>query len=124
MKTTKLIIAFFAIIFLSNLSTVAYPQTGGADNNAGLMVEKISKDIVLTNHQKKEITEKAKIFITKAEKANKLTDNEEKKLTRQRIGKEYRMALDSILTTEQKEQLMLKQNQRKEALIKRYQTQQ
>ena len=124
MKTIKLVTVLMVTVLFSNLSTAANPQKGGADNKAGVLVEKLSKDIVLTNHQKKEITEKAKVFMTDVEKVKSSTDNEEKKLTKERIGKAYNMALDSILTNEQKEQLLVKQNERKEALIKKYQTQQ
>lgn len=124
MKTTKLFIALIFIIFFSGVLHASGPSKEGVDNKAGVLVERLSKDIVLTNRQKKEITEKAKIFMTDVEKVKNSTDNEEKKLAREKSGKVYNMALDSILTNEQKEQLLVKQNERKEALIKRYQTQQ
>jgi len=114
MRITKQIITFIALLFFSNVLSASDLLRGNLDSKANMMVEKLCKDLVLTDNQKAEIKKKAKVFIDKNLGANEISNNESLILAKRENYKEYKMALDSILTTEQRDQLAVKQNERNE----------
>ena len=112
MKTLKLIMAFIAILFFTNLLFAGNPE-----NFATKKVAKLCKDIVLTDSQKVIIQAKAKVFAIKVQNASSLTNNTEKTSILNQAGQEYKTALDSVLTTEQKTQLVTKRNERRDIIM-------
>jgi hypothetical protein len=129
MKNTKLITVFIFLLLFSNALNALNPS---ADDKANRIIEKLSQDIVLTESQKAEITgkvkvlmtsiEKVKVLMTSIEKVKVLTNSYENNPKVIGFIKDYKMALDSILTTGQKQQLLVKRNERREALINKYMT--
>lgn len=114
MKKLKFMLACSAILMFSNLAFAVNP-----DNLANKMVTKLSKDIVLTDSQKVVILAKATELTVKRQSANTLTDKTEKSDLKKQVFQEYKAVLDSLLTSEQKQQLSLKQTERRDAIIKK-----
>lgn len=120
MKKLKLSAALISLLMFQNLVLAINPNAN-VDNIAAKMVSILSKDIVLTDSQKTVIQQNAKTFILRFNEASaSKTGNE--KLATMNFSKEYKIALDGILTLEQKEQLILKRNERKQILTNKYKT--
>lgn len=117
MKTLKLIILFIIPIVFTGILQAGNPSNMKAEDRAKVIVEKLCKDVVLTDSQKVAIEIKAKEFMVKMDNSNKQKTKEVKHAQKKEASSSYRAVLDSILTFEQKDQLMLKQNERKEAII-------
>lgn len=117
MKTLKLIILFIIPIVFTGILQAGNPSNMKAEDRAKVIVEKLCKDVALTDSQKVAIEIKAKEFMVKMDNSNKQKTKEVKHAQKKEASSSYRAALDSILTFEQKDQLMLKQNERKEAII-------
>ena len=112
MKTPRLITAVIAILLFSNLIFAGNPE-----NYATKKVVKLCKDIVLTDSQKVIIQAKAKVFASKMQSASLITNNIEKTSIQNQAVQGYKMALDSVLTTEQKTQLITKRNERRDIIM-------
>jgi len=110
MKKLKLVTAIIAIFLISNLLFAGNPE-----NIAVKMIEKLSNDVILTDSQRVVIQTKADEYVLKMQNVNLITNIEEQFALRKQISKEYDASLDSLLTIEQREQLMIKIKERKDA---------
>ncbi|MDD4991755.1 MAG: hypothetical protein PHR83_05920 [Paludibacter sp.] len=116
MKTLKLITAVIAILFLSNLTYAGSPKvTSPEDNLADLLIEKMGKDVTLTDSQKVVVKQKLTKYIVKVQNAHALSNSNEKFTKKAQASNEYQLSLDSILTNTQREQLNIKIKEREEA---------
>ena len=112
MKTTKFSITVCAIILGVGLYA-AKPINVNVSDFAKCKLKQLSVDIVLTDSQKILINKKAVEFGTKITKMDSLTYM----VFMPQANQEYKMALDSILTNDQKTQLIQKRKARKEEAI-------
>ncbi len=112
MKNFRLMMAIVATVFL-------YIQLN-AENPVSIANKKLnllSRDIVLTDSQKVVILEKAKEFAVKFQGANLLTNSIEKNSQLDKAVQQYKAALDTLLTSEQKTQLETKRNERRDLIM-------
>lgn len=112
MKTTKFILAFFAIALCSDLLFAVKPLTGNPSDFAKSMLKQISKDINLTDSQKVKIETKAYEFGMKILNKDSVTYQ----VFLPQYKQEYKTAVDSILTRDQRELLIRKRLDRKNAV--------
>ena len=113
MKKFKLITAVIAVLVYTNLLFAGNPKTSGSEDNlANLLIEKMGKDVVLTDSQKLVIKTKLKTYIIKMQNAHALTKNDERFSKKEQASNEYQSSLDSILTPTQSQQLQLKIKER------------
>jgi len=116
MKTSKLTTAIIAIFLFSNLLFAGNPKTSGAEDNlADMLIEKMGKDVTLTDSQKVVVKQKLKKYIVKMQNAHVLNNNDEKLAQKKQVANEYQLSLDSILTPTQHQQLQLKNKDREDA---------
>lgn len=122
MKKFKLMTAVVAILLFSNFIFAGNPVKYNADKLANLMVDKLSKDIVLTDNQKVTILAKAKEFVEKRQNSNALSNETNKTASKKQAIQDYKSILDSILTVDQKNQLSIKLMDRKQMVINKHKT--
>ena len=116
MKTLKLTTAIIAIFLFSNLLFAGNPKTSGSEDNlADQLIEKMDKDVTLTNSQKVVLKQKLKKYILKMQNAHALKNNDEKLAQKKQASNEYQLSLDSVLSTTQREQLKIKIKEREDA---------
>jgi len=106
-KKQKLITVLIAILVFTNLLFAGNPQ-----GIANKMVAKLSKDIELTDSQKVIIQAKAQAFAVTLQNTNTNASTDQKQ-----VHQAYKATLDSVLTKEQKTQLVTKRNARRDAAI-------
>ncbi|HLP04164.1 MAG TPA: hypothetical protein VK152_01925 [Paludibacter sp.] len=108
--------AAVAILASSSLLLAGNPKTSGSqDNLADIMIEKMGKDVVLTDSQKMAAKQKLKKYIAKMQDAHALGNNDEKLSRKKQASDEYQLSLDSILTPAQNEQLRQRTKERENA---------
>jgi len=73
-----------------------------------MLVTKLNKDVTLTDSQQVIIKRNVSKFIVKMQNANTETNPEKKLSIKKAASEEYKAVLDSILTTNQREQLKIK----------------
>jgi len=113
MKTLKLITSVIAILFLSNLVYAGNPKVSSPEDNlADQLIEKMGKDVTLSDSQKVVVKQKLKKYIVKVQNAHALSNNDEKITKKTLASNEYQLSLDSILTPSQSQQLKLKSEER------------
>lgn len=112
MKGLKFIAAVTASILCFSFVQGTNPEKGKNDNLAGLVVEKLNKDVQLTDSQKIILKEKFKTFAVKVEDADKQSNEKVKFDIKKTASDEYEHALDSILNPKQKELMREKISQR------------
>ena len=112
MKKLKLIVALIATLVFSNLIFAIKPLTGNVDDFAKSKVKQLGNMIALTDSQKIMIEKKAKEFGMKILNRDSITYE----VFSQQFKQEYKMAIDSILTNDQKALLTQKQLDRKNAI--------
>lgn len=122
MKTPKLIMALIAILLFTNLLFAGNPVKYNADYLANLMVEKLSRDIMLTDSQKTAILAKAKEYAEKRQNSDSQKNSVDEDETKKQASQQYKAALESILTSEQKAQLTTKQSERRDSISNKYRT--
>ena len=110
--------AVLAAFVCLNLVFAVNPEKGKNDDLANLVIEKLNKDVQLTDSQKIILKEKFNAFVGKMENANKKSTENDKFNSKKTASDEYEMVLDSILTTNQKEQLNIKVAEREKLLNK------
>jgi len=120
MKTPKLILAVFAIFLFANLSFGANPNKFTNEQIAQKMIDKLSKDIVLTDSQKVAIKTKALESVQKHAASNSKTDKKQKNELRKQSFQEYMSFLSAVLTDEQKQQLKNKHIEKTGVTIKEF----
>jgi len=106
-----------AVFLCSNLIYAAKPLNSNDDNLADLLIEKMGKDVVLTDSQKLVVKQKLKTYIVKMKNAQTLSNGDEKFSNKKQANNEYQSSLDSILTSDQKLQLNVKIKERENAKI-------
>jgi hypothetical protein len=115
MKTPKLISAMTAIFLFSLLfSTFLFAEN--PENIATKMVARLTKEIVLTESQQTDIQAKAKEFAVKLQNADSISDPKNKQTYINTAFKLYKQNVDSLLTTEQRQLLVSKRNERRNAV--------
>lgn len=114
MKKLKLITVIISILVSSNCLFAKNPLNGDATNIANIMIDKLGKDIQLSDSQKVIILQKATDFIIKIQNANLSSTNNDKFTLKKQASEEYRMTLDSLLTNEQREQKKVKCKERED----------
>jgi len=117
MKKLKLITALIAVLFFSNVIFAGNPE-----NLATKMVIKLGNDIVLTDSQKVIIQAKAKEFLVKRQSSNLLTNKTDLSTGKKLAYEQYKATLDTVLTIEQKTQLITKRNERRKVIENKYKT--
>ena len=109
----KMNVAFF---MFSNLLFAGNPKISSAEDNlADLLIDKMGKDVILTDSQKIVVKAKLKIYIVKIQNAHALINKEENFSKKNQASIEYQSSLDSILTPSQNQQLHLKVMERENA---------
>lgn len=116
MKTHRILMAFIAIVVSMNGIFGVKPLIGDPTDFATKKVLLISNLIQLTDSQKLLIKIKANILGTKI--LNK--DSVSYQIYLLQANNEYKLALDSILTSEQKQQLIQIRTNKKNAAITAY----
>ena len=112
MKKLKLMTAIIAILLVSNLAFAVKPLTGDVDEFARIKVKQLNNLITLTDSQKVIIEKKAREFGLKILNRDSITYQ----LFSPQYKDEYKMAIDSILTSDQKALFAQKQLERKNAI--------
>lgn len=103
MKKLKLIPAIISILLCTNLLLAQKPE-----NLSDILLTKLNKDVALTDSQKVIIKKNVSKLIVKMQDANKETNSEKKLSTKKTASDDYKVALDSVLTVNQREQLKVK----------------
>jgi hypothetical protein len=102
MKTHKLMVAAIAISLFTNLLFAGNPITPSSEDNlADMLIEKMGKDVTLTDSQIVVVKQKLKKYIVKMQNAHALSNNDEKITKKTQATNEYQLSLDSILTATQ-----------------------
>jgi len=104
--------ATIAILMFSNLAFAVKPLTGDATDFAKNKVKQLNKMVALTDSQKVIIEKKAHEFGMKILNRDSTTYQ----VFSPQYKQEYKMAIDSILTSDQKAQLAQKQLERRNAI--------
>jgi len=112
MKKVKLLTALIAVLLFSNLMFAINPLTGNVDDFAKNKVKQLNKMVALTDSQKVIVERKAHEFGMKMLNRDSVTYE----VFSPQYKQEYKMAIDSILTSDQKVQLAQKQLERKNAI--------
>ena len=112
MKKIKLLMATIAILVFSNLVFAINPLTGNVDDFAKNKVKQLNNMVALTDSQKVIVEKKAHDFGMKLLNRDSTTYQ----AFSQQYKQEYKMAIDSILTSDQKAQLAQKQLDRRNAI--------
>lgn len=121
MKTIKKITSVFVFLFFAQIILFAQKSsTGNVNQIAAGIVEKLDKDVALTDSQKVLILEHAKAFAAKSQSTKNMANNDATRSQRRNHVQEYKSALNSILTDEQKELIVKKRQERREAAIEKY----
>jgi len=123
MNSIKKITGVF--IFLFYLQTMLFAQKTSMENVnqiAAGIVEKLHKDVALTDSQKVVILKYAKVFAAKSQSTRNMANNDATRMQRKNHVQEYKSALNAVLTDEQKEMLVKKREERREAVVKKYTT--
>lgn len=121
MRTIKKITGIFIILFLFQALLFAQkPSTENVNQIAAGIVERLDKDVALTDSQKVVILQHAKVFAAKSQNTQHMANNDATRSQRRNHVQEYKSALNSILTDEQKELIVKKRQERREAVVKKY----
>lgn len=122
MKRPRLIMAVAATFVCLNFTFAVNPQKATPETIAASMVSELDKDVALTDSQKTIILSRAKLFVVGVQNVNASTKSniDENIESKKVLAFDYAMVLDSILTINQKEQLQLKRDERKQAAINKY----
>jgi len=101
MKTIKKITGVFIFLFFLQAMLFAQkPPTGNVNQIAAGIVERLDKDVALTDSQKVVILEHAKVFAAKSQSTRDLANNDATRLQRRNHVQEYKSALNAVLTEE------------------------
>jgi len=116
MKTPKLMTAFIAILLFSNFLYAVKPLTGNVRDFENTKLMQLSLYVNLTDSQKVLVKAKANEYGMKILNKDSITYEAVLPLAKQ----EYKIAIDGILTNEQKALIAKKQNDRQNAAISKY----
>lgn len=118
MKTFKftltiITIAMVTVVFAGNSSNK------NIEDGAKLIVNKIDNDVKLSNNQKNILIKKAKEFLVQNQDSS-FTSKELQFQNKKRALMIFNASLDSVCTPEQRTQLVLKREARRQAFIDTY----
>lgn len=112
----KLILACISIFIFSSILFAAKPLTGDITDFVNSKLMQLNWDIALTDSQQVLVKVKANEYGMKILNKDSTTCQNVLPLATQ----EYKIAIDNILTSEQKAQIIQKQNNRENAAILKY----
>lgn len=113
MKTFKAIITIVLLIFCVSTVICQDKKTKLQNNTlADITIDKLDKDVQLTDSQKTVLKEKFNTLIKKSENADKKTNKKEGMEQKIAANVEYEQYVDSILTNDQKLKKMVKAKER------------
>ena len=114
----KLIMICISTAIFSSILFAGQPLTGNVTDFVNCKLMQLNWDITLTDSQIVLVKAKANEYGTKVLNKDSITCQEVLPLATQ----EYKIALDSILTNEQKAQILQKQNDRENAAKLKYES--
>ncbi|HRZ96615.1 MAG TPA: hypothetical protein P5084_03590 [Paludibacter sp.] len=117
MKTLKLITFTMIVLLFSSLLFAANPKTETADDISNAMVENMHKDLNLSKDQKETLKKKAKIYADKLIEARSMSNKEASYPFMEIATGEYQLAIDSLLTSDQKVQKEKKSKERIDEVV-------
>lgn len=120
MKTIKKFTGVFIFLFFVQIMFAQKPSTGNVNQIAAGIVERLDKDVALTDSQKVVILQHAKVFAAKSQSTKNMANNDATRLQRKTHVQEYKSALNAVLTEEQQEILVKKREERRDAAMKKY----
>lgn len=121
MKTIKKITGVFVFLLFSQVISLAQmPSTGNVNQIAAGIVERLDKEVALTDSQKVVILEHAKVIAAKSQSIRNMANNDATRQQRSNHVQEYKSALNNILTDEQKVLIVRKRQERREAVVEKY----
>jgi|GEM_PF-3566356 len=109
-----------AIIAIHVISNFAF--AGNPENLGSKMIEKLNKDVQLTDSQKVILQVKATDFALKMQNAKSQTNTADISAIKKQANQEFKTCMDSLLTNDQKAKLTIRKNERRQAIIKKYKT--
>lgn len=121
MKTLKMITVLFVFLILplSILFSQSVPIANVNEIAIGI-VERLDKVVLLTDSQKVELLVHAKVYAAKTRITRAMVNSHSVVWQRKLDVQEYKLALNSILTDEQKDLLVKQLYERREAVVKRF----
>ncbi len=113
MKQLKFITALIAVLTVSNLSFSNNLNKSKNDDLTEMVIEKLNKDIQLTDSQIVEIKSIFNILIKEIESSDSIKDEGGRFTFKTKVIVKYEHSLDSILTPSQREKKKQKEDERK-----------
>jgi len=120
MKKSKLVIVFSFILMITAVLNAVNDNSNSTSKRADLMIEKMSKDIQLTDSQRVVLKTSAKAMFVKRDEADKKAANNEGIDQKRTAFTEYELVLNAVLTTVQKDSLQIKQNERRQSVENKF----
>lgn len=121
MKTLKMLT--IVVVFLAFSQVILFSQTVSRPNVnevATGIVDRLDKVVLLTDSQKVVLLVHAKVLAAKTQNTRAMENNHSVVSQRKRNVQEYKQALNSILTDEQKGLLVKIQYERRESVVKKF----
>lgn len=109
-KNSLMVLVALALFTCNSIKTSAQKKD---ENLANLLVEKLNKDVQLTDSQKTVLLKRVQKHITRMEEAHKVNDLSQRQQKKQVASEEYQAFVDSLLTMPQREVLRQKYENRK-----------
>lgn len=118
MKNCFKTILFIVAIFLFQPGIAQKSATKSAKQVAEAYLQKLSEDVQLTDSQRIELKKYAIIHFSTSLNVNAKLEKKEKFSQKQSSYQSFLIMRDSILTPEQRDQLIIKQNERRDRMIR------
>ncbi|MEI7502817.1 MAG: hypothetical protein WCJ61_06000 [Paludibacter sp.] len=118
MKKLKLITAFMAVLLCSNLMFAAKPNALSVDSIINPMIDYLDNDVKLTNNQKVILKKNANDYALSLLTARGMNKSDDSYTSMKIATEKYNSVVDSILTSDQKTQKQLKNNDRNNEMNK------
>lgn len=118
MMERKLILGAFAAFMFCTLSYGAKPTSDETDEQAASIVADLHSKANLSAKQQDNIRGKAKEYTSKLKQARAMSNKEDSYSLMKNSEEYYKMVLDTLLTTEQKDQIAKKEKAQREEIIK------
>lgn len=116
MKTRVMITSAMAVFLFANVLFAGNPQVVALK-----MLQRLNKDIVLTDEQKQAVLVSAQTYAKKMNEVSPLIEIYNSISIKEGLAQEYELTLDSILTQTQKELLVQKISERQQISENKYQ---
>lgn len=118
MKNCLKTILLIAAIFLFQPGIAQRATLKSASEAAETYLQKLDADVQLTDSQRIILQQHAKTHFTASMKVSAKSDMKEKSSQKKLSYQNFLIMRDSILTPEQRDQLILKQNERRDRMIR------